>query len=127
MHYKSKREKLKVARRIMFRREELGLSREQLALNIGISKSHMHDIEYAHKGVSVSTLIKFSEELKVPTDYLLLNTNKYFEEDSQIDELRQRIADYLCDCNIRELEYAEKMLHVLVDTYRECRPKVKNI
>ena len=127
MPYKSKHEKLKVARRIMFRREEMGLSREQLALNIGISKAHMHDIEYAHRGVSVSTLIKLSRELKVSVDYLLFNTKRYFEDDGEINELRQRIADYLCDCNIRELEYVEKILHALVDTYRECRPKVKNV
>lgn len=128
MYTKEKRERLKIARRIMFRREELGMSRDELALELGLSKSYVHDVEYGLKGISVKTLIKICQVLKVPADYLLFNTNKYLKENGdELDELRERIVDYLCDCSDKELEYAEKFLHVLIDTMRERRPPVKNV
>ena len=98
-----------------------------LAASVDRAYSFIRDVEYGFRGISTDTLIELSQVLKVPTDYLLLNCNKYFMEDDEISEKRQRIADYLCDCDARELEYVEKILHVVVDTMRERRPKVKNV
>ena len=127
MYTEKKRKWLRIGRRIMFRREELGMTTGDLAASVDRAYSFIRDVEYGCRGISIDTLMEISQVLKVPADYLLFNTNKYFLEDDEISEKRQRIADYLCDCSAKELECVEKILHVVVDTMRERRSKVKNV
>ena len=127
MYTEKKLRRLKMARRIMFRREELGMNTGDLAAALGLSYAYIRDVEYGFKGITTDTLIELSQVLKVPADYLLLNTRKHFTENDEIAAKRQDIADFLCDCDARELEYVEKIIHIFVDDLRERRPPVKNV
>ena len=73
-----------------------------LAASVDRAYSFIRDVEYGCRGISIDTLMEISQVLKVP-------------------------ADYLCDCSAKELECVEKILHIVVDTMRERRPKVKNV
>ena len=118
---------LKMARRIMFRREELGYTRPQLAWMCGISASYLTDVEYGTKGISTDTLLKLCKYLEVPADYLLRNTPKFDMAEDETYEIKERIVDFMCDLTVKELECLEQICHIYVDCIREKRPKRKNV
>ena len=118
---------LKMARRIMYRREELGYTREQLAWMCGISTSFLHDVEYGMRGISTNTLLKLCKYLEVPADYLLRNTPKFDMAEDETYEIKERIVDFMCDLTAKELEALEQICHIYVDCVRAKRPKRKNV
>ncbi|MDR3277247.1 MAG: helix-turn-helix domain-containing protein [Oscillospiraceae bacterium] len=63
-----------MGQRIRKQREFLGYTREQLAELLDVTPKFCSDIELGVKGVSVSTLIRVSQTLKLPTDYILFGT-----------------------------------------------------
>lgn len=60
--------------RIRKQRELLGLTREQFAEKLDVTSKFCSDIELGVKGMSITTLVKISKELKITTDYILLGT-----------------------------------------------------
>lgn len=57
--------------RIRKRREELNISREQLAEMLDITTKFCSDIESGARGVSIKNLMAISECLNLSTDYIL--------------------------------------------------------
>ncbi len=57
--------------RIRRRREELHLTREQLAEKLDVTPKFCCDIETGAKGMSLKTLMNLSKILYMPTDYIL--------------------------------------------------------
>ena len=57
-----------VGMRIAARREELGLSQEALAEKMDRATKYVSDIERGKCGMSISTLIKYSECLNIGLD-----------------------------------------------------------
>lgn len=58
---------LQLGRKIFKIRKEKGLSQNQLAERLNISREHLAKIETAKRCVSLGLLIDISEELGVPT------------------------------------------------------------
>lgn len=58
--------------RIRHRREELNISREQLAELLDVSPKFIADIECGIRGVSLKRLVLLSTNLLISTDYILL-------------------------------------------------------
>lgn len=54
-------------------REELDMTREQLAERIDVSSKFIADIEYGDKGISLKKFYLLSQIFSVSTDYLLGN------------------------------------------------------
>lgn len=57
--------------RIRKRREELNISREQLAEWLDVSSKFISDIECGVRGVSLKRLVLLSTHLLMPVDYML--------------------------------------------------------
>lgn len=58
--------------RIMNRRKELGLNQEDVAEQAGLSLQTISSAERGRKALRPENIVKISEVLQVPTDYLLL-------------------------------------------------------
>ena len=61
-----------IGNRIKQQREFLGYTREYLSEQLSVSVNFCRDIEIGAKGMSVQTLAKLSDILKLSLDYILL-------------------------------------------------------
>ena len=61
-----------IGNRIKKQREFLGYTREYLAEQLSVSVNFCRDIEIGAKGMSIQTLAKLSNILKLSIDYILL-------------------------------------------------------
>lgn len=62
---------IQIGNRIRTQREILGITREELAEQIGVSPRFCYDLEMGLKGMSVTTLSNLVDVLGVSADYLL--------------------------------------------------------
>ena len=90
-----------IGRRIRSQREFLGYTREQLAELLDVTPKFCSDIELGVKGMSVATLCRLSEVLRLSTDYIL------FGRDA---DGSSPITLMLRSCSKTELAYAEQLL-----------------
>jgi transcriptional regulator with XRE-family HTH domain len=88
--------------RIRKQRELLGYTREKLAERLDVSPKFCSDIELGVKGMSIGTLVKLSQVLKLTTDYILLGnaTNNNYDA----------IINMLNTCKPDKVKYAEEIL-----------------
>ena len=91
-----------VGGRIRRQREYMELTREQLAELVDVTPKFCSDIELGVKGMSVPTLCKLSETLRLSTDYIL------FGQD--ISTGSEPIMRMLAICSPTERYYAEQLL-----------------
>lgn len=68
-----------IGRRIRKQREFIGYTREQFAEILDVTPKFCSDIELGVKGMSILTLCKISEVLKLSTDYILFGIEKHQE------------------------------------------------
>ncbi len=71
--YEDKIDYSKIGQKIKQKRQELGMSQEELAEACDISYSYIGHIERASRNLSLNTAIKLSQVLNVSLDYLLLD------------------------------------------------------
>lgn len=91
--------------RIRKQREQFGYTREEFAEKLNVTPKFCADIELGKKGMSVQTLCKISEILKLSTDYILFGaTQQEYSFSSQI----------LQHCTPTEQKYAEDILKTFV-------------
>ena len=62
---------MEVGNRVRTVRENLGLTRKELAGRIGLSEYFLVSIENGRKGISIATLCKLSNALCTPAEFLL--------------------------------------------------------
>ena len=93
-----------IGTRIRRQREFLGLTREQLAELVDVTPKFCSDIELGVKGMSVQTLCKLSEVLRLSTDYILYGDI----EESDSTEIERMLKQ----CSATEHQYAEELLKV---------------
>jgi len=94
-----------IGKRIRKQRERMGYTREQFSELLDVTPKFCSDIELGVKGMSVSTLCKISEVLRLSTDYILFGENI----------AKQHEGKYLIDCfTERERVYAEEILRVFL-------------
>lgn len=100
-----------IGSRIKACREELGLTQEELASRIGVSRSHIQRIE-AGDNFTVTTLAALCNVLEVNPDYL-------FDDDGLLPEHLHRIANVLEGCTEAEMsavaDNAENYIRILRD------------
>ena len=63
---------LEIGERIRRQREFLGYTREYMSDQLSVSENFCRDIEIGAKGMSIQTLAKLSNILKLSLDYILL-------------------------------------------------------
>ena len=91
-----------IGQRIRKQREFIGYTREQFAELLDVTPKFCSDIELGVKGMSLSTLCKISELLKLSTDYLL------FGRENRLDA--PPIFHMLQTCPPEKQVYAETIL-----------------
>ena len=91
--------------RIRKQRERFGYTRETFAEKLDITPKFCADIELGNKGMSVQTLCKISDVLKLSTDYILFGATQ--QEHAFSSLLLQR-------CTPAERKYAEDILKVFL-------------
>ncbi|MGN0714891.1 MAG: helix-turn-helix domain-containing protein [Anaerovoracaceae bacterium] len=101
-----------IGRRVRLRREDLGLSREQLAEKIDVSNQFIADIEYGNRGMSLETLYKMSKILQTSADYFLAG-KIYEEKDEETALFLQEINAALDKCSKAQLKDVSQMIRII--------------
>ncbi len=90
-------ELIKVGARIKAERRRHSYSQEKLSEMINVTPHYIYEIERGTKAMSLDTLVRISEALRVSTDYILFGENSsggktLIEQlDSMDDERRVRV------------------------------------
>ena len=93
-----------IGARIRKRRELLGLSREELAEQLGVTAKFIGDIEYGEKGVSMKNLYRLKQILGVGADFLLEGAEDGISEEKDMNHHAHREVNI--DCGIGEVKIA---------------------
>ena len=106
-----------MGRRVRLRREMQDLSRDQLAERIDVSGQFIADIEYGHKGMSIQTLHKLCQALKVSADYFLAG-KQYGDADDEAMRFREEIQSTLDKCSVEQLKGVSQIVRIYEDGTR---------
>ena len=91
-----------IGNRIRRQREFLGYTREYMAEQLSVSVNFCRDMEIGAKGMSIQTLVKISDTLKLSIDYILL--------DKTLDDKAEALIEMLNACKPEKRKYAEDIL-----------------
>lgn len=94
-----------IGMRIRKQREQFGYTRENFAEMLNVTPKFCADIELGNKGMSVQTLCKISDILKLSTDYILFGSTQ--TESTFASQLLQ-------SCTPEEQKFAEDILKTFV-------------
>lgn len=108
-----------IGRRIRFQREQMHLTREELAEKLEVSAKFCADIEYGMKGMSMTTLNRLSEILNLSTDYILKGNRDIRVEKAENHDIIESVVATLNSCNRIQLGRVEQLLKIFVATVSE--------
>lgn len=108
-----------IGRRIRFQREQMHLTREELAEKLEVSAKFCADIEYGMKGMSMTTLNHLSEILNLSTDYILKGNRDIRVEKAENRDIIESVVATLNSCNRIQLGRVEQLLKIFVATVSE--------
>ena len=106
-----------MGRRIRLRRELQQLSREQLAEKVDVTCQFIADLEYGNTGMSIQTLYRMSQALKVPSDYFLAGKTCTVN-DGEAMRIREEICCVLQQCSARQLQGVSQIVRIFEDETR---------
>ena len=101
-----------IGARIRKQREEFGYTREIFAEKLDVTPKFCADIELGNRGMSVQTLCRISQVLKLSTDYIHFGTAQ--ENQSFSEALLHR-------CTPTERKYAEDILKTFVAAMEDSK------
>lgn len=104
-----------IGARMKAQRELLGLTREELAERLDITPRFCYDLELGLKGMSIPTLCKLSNVLKVSADYLL------FGESPDVQGLNSSIA-LVESCPVEKREYLNQIISIYLQAIQPNTP-----
>ncbi|MCQ2289234.1 MAG: helix-turn-helix domain-containing protein [Muribaculaceae bacterium] len=78
-------------------RTKQGLSQEKLALEAGVDRRYMSDIENGARNVSLNVIERISKGLAISTSYLLKCAEEYSSSALTLEELKQYLHERGCD------------------------------
>lgn len=97
--------------RIRKRREELLISKKDLAEMLEITPKFLDDVESGARGVSLNNLMLLSQILKVSTDFLLFGSEQIVSE--------QVFSHIIENCPAKKREALAGILQKIIDSYVE--------
>ncbi|MBQ7863178.1 MAG: helix-turn-helix transcriptional regulator [Lachnospiraceae bacterium] len=115
---KSPYDRYAVGERIQKQRQSLGLSQEQLAERIDRAAKYCSDIERGICGMSVETMLAFSESLHMSLDYMMYGIAPDSQE-KQVPVERTGLQQMLADCTDRQYNYALRLMEVFLTATEE--------
>jgi transcriptional regulator with XRE-family HTH domain len=114
-----------IGRRVRFQREQMHLTREELAEKLDVSAKFCADIEYGMKGMSISTLNNLSEILNLSTDYILKGNNEIRVCKAENRDIIGSVVAALESCNRVQLGRVEQLLRLFVATVSDTTADVE--
>ena len=108
-----------IGRRIRFQREQMHLTREELAEKLEVSAKFCADIEYGMKGMSMTTLNNLSEILNLSTDYILKGNNNLSADETNNRDIIESVVATLSSCSRVQLGRIEQLLKIFVATVND--------
>jgi transcriptional regulator with XRE-family HTH domain len=95
-----------IGERIRNQRVQLNITREKMAEILDISPLFVYNIEVGSRGMSLNTLAKLAQVLRISTDYILFGE----KEKTDINPLLECFSQ----CPAEKAEYAEELLKLFV-------------
>ena len=102
-----KQQLVEIGLRLRQRRQELGLTRERMSELADIGTGYYGQLEVGTSQMSIDTLIKLSQSMHLPMEYILFGSG-YEPADASA------VIDLLKHCNSRELALAEEVLKLFM-------------
>ncbi len=103
----------KIGYRIRKKRNQLGLSQEDLAATCNLTQPFIGSIERGIRNPSLNTIIKIANALNVRTDYLLSDSliSKNKNQFEYTASLMSDLDDYEVECINNTIVQMKKMVH----------------
>ena len=103
----------KMGYRIRNKRNQLGLSQEDLAVTCNLTQPFIGSIERGIKNPSLDTIIKIANALNVSTDYLLSDSliSKNKNQFEYTASLMSDLDEYEVECINNTIVQMKKMVH----------------
>ena len=102
-----KQQLIEIGQRLRKRRQEFGLTREKMAELADIDPGYYGQLEVGTSQMSIDTLIKISQAMHLPMEYIIFGSG-YEPGDSS------GVTDLLSRCTPRELKLAEDILKLFL-------------
>lgn len=98
-----------IGERIGGRRKLLGLTRRELAEQMGVTSKFISDIENGDKGMSLQTLYKFMQLLDMSADFILVGDCCDNKEPENLKRIRESILTPLASLEDKQLKFMEEV------------------
>ena len=108
-----------VGERIQKQRQYLGMSQEELAERIDRAPKYCSDIERGICGMSIETMLAFSENLHMSLDYMMYGIKPEPSENNVSVERYNGLQQLLADCTDRQYIYALRLMEVFLTATEE--------
>lgn len=102
-----KQQLIEIGQRLRQRRQELGLTREKMSELADIGTGYYGQLEVGTSQMSIDTLIKLSQSMHLPMEYIIYGSGYDPGDASGVRELLSR-------CTERELKLAEDVLKLFL-------------
>lgn len=102
-----KQQLIEIGQRLRQRRQELGLTREKMSELADIGTGYYGQLEVGTSQMSIDTLLKLSQSMHLPMEYILLGSG--YETGNATG-----VQDLLSRCTPRELKLAEDVLKLFL-------------
>ena len=102
-----KQQLVEIGQRLRKRRQELHLTREKMAELADIGTGYYGQLEVGTSQMSIDTLIKISQAMHLPMEYIIFGSG-YESGDASA------VTDLLTRCTPRELKLAEDVLKLFL-------------
>lgn len=110
--------RIAVGERIRKKRALIGLSQDELAERIDRAPKYISDIERGICGMSIETMLAFSQQLDLPLDYLMFGELTEKDEDIQTNE-ESAIIHLISQCSPLQKEYAIRLLKLFISSMND--------
>ena len=108
-----------VGERIQKRRQSLGISQEELAERIDRATKYCSDIERGMCGMSIETMLAFSEHLNMSLDYMMYGKGEAEEgigvSIEHSDSEHMKMKRLLEQCSKHQYSYALRLLELFME------------
>ena len=105
-----------VGERIQKQRQSLGISQEELAERIDRATKYCSDIERGICGMSIETMLAFSEHLNMSLDYMMYGIEPN-RPSTPVE--RTQLQQMLTECSDRQYNYAVRLMEVFLEATEE--------
>ena len=105
-----------VGERIQKQRQSLGISQEELAERIDRATKYCSDIERGICGMSIETMLAFSEHLNMSLDYMMYGIEP---ETHPVPVERIPLQQMLAECSDHQYTYALRLMETFLAATEE--------